>query len=51
MLDEGEAEQMLSDANRFLQKHFPWMKDFIVFQLSDGTVRLDVVDRAFLDGD
>ena len=51
MLDEEEAKQMLRDANEFLRKHFPWMKDFSVFQLSDGTVRLDVADRAFLGGD
>ncbi len=45
---EEEAEQMLVEANMFIQKYFPWMKDFVIFQLSDGTVRLDVADRAFL---
>lgn len=51
MHDEDEANQMLEDANAFVQKYFPWMKDFIIFQLSDGTVRLDVANRAFLDGE
>lgn len=51
MHDEDEANQMLEDANAFVQKYFPWMKDFIIFQLSDGTVRLDAADRAFLGGD
>jgi len=46
---EEEAEQMLNDANSLIQKYFPWMKDFVIFQLSDGTVRLDAADRAFLD--
>lgn len=48
---EEEAEQMLIDANSFIQKYFPWMKDFVIFQLSDGTVRLDAADRAFLEAD
>ena len=42
---------MLEDANSFIQKYFPWTKDFVIFQLSDGTIRLDAADRAFLDGD
>ncbi len=50
MHDEKKVEQMLADANDFVQKYFPWMKDFVIFQLSDGTVRLDVADRSFLDG-
>ena len=50
MLDEEEAEQMLSDANDFLQKYFPWMKDFHVIQLPEGAIRLDAVDlQYFLD--
>ncbi len=48
---EEEAGQMLEDANSFIQKYFPWTKDFVIFQLSDGTIRLDAADRAFLDGD
>ena len=48
---EKEAEQMLEDADAFIQKFFPWMKDFVIFQFSDGTVRLDAADRAFLDGE
>ena len=50
MHTEEEADQMLEDANVFIQKYFPWMKDFVIFQFSDGTVRLDVADRGFLDG-
>lgn len=46
---EEEAEYMLADANAFIQKYFPWMKDFVIFQLSDGTVRLDAANRSFLD--
>ena len=46
---EEKVEQMLNDANSFIQKYFPWMKDFVIFQLSDGTVRLDAADRSFLD--
>lgn len=42
---EEEAEEMLEDANTFLQKYFPWMKDFVIFQFSDGTVRLDAANR------
>ncbi len=44
MLDEDGAEQMLNDANDFLQKHFPWMKDFHIIQMPDGVIRLDAVD-------
>lgn len=44
-----EAEQMLDDANTFIQKYYPWMKDFVIFQFSDGTVRLDAANREFLD--
>ena len=51
MFTEEEAEQMLDDANRFIQKYYPWMKDFVIFQFSDGTIRLDVADRGFLDGE
>ena len=50
MHDEEQVKRMLADANDFVQKYFPWMKDFVIFQLSDGTVRLDAADRAFLDG-
>jgi len=51
MLTEEGAEQMLNDANDFLQKHFPWMKDFLVIQLPDGAIRLDAADQElyFLD--
>lgn len=48
MLNEQEANQMLYDANIFIQKYFPWIEDFIVFQLNDNTIRLDAVDRQFL---
>lgn len=51
MHTEAEANQMLAEANTFIEKYFPWMKDFVIFQLSDGTVRLDAADRAFLDGE
>lgn len=44
MLDKEEAEQMLSDANDFIQKHFPWMKDFHIIQFPNGVIRLDAVD-------
>lgn len=50
-LDEEAAKIMLKDANEFLTKHFPWMQDFVVFQLGDNTIRLDVADRAFLFDD
>lgn len=49
MFDQEEANQMLHDADIFIQNYFPWMKDFIIMQLSDGTIRLDVADRKFLD--
>lgn len=51
MLEEDEANQMLKEANDFIQKYFPWMKDFVVFQLCDGTIRLDVANREFLGGE
>ncbi|MCI9545355.1 MAG: hypothetical protein HFH60_01500 [Lachnospiraceae bacterium] len=44
MFDKEEAEQMLSDANDFLQKHFPWMKDFHIIQFPNGIIRLDAAD-------
>lgn len=45
---EQEAETMLSDFNDVISKHFPWMRDFVIFQLEDNTIRLDVADRQFL---
>lgn len=45
---EEEADKMLESANSFINEFFPWMGDFIIFQLKDGTVRLDAADRAFL---
>ncbi|MED9966491.1 MAG: hypothetical protein UFJ18_06820 [Blautia sp.] len=48
MLEEDKANQMLKEANDFIQKYFPWMKDFVVFQLCDGTIRLDAANREFL---
>lgn len=50
-LTEEQAEAMLSDANKWIKSYFPWMKDFVVFQLDDGTIRLDVADRQFLFDD
>ena len=51
MKDENEADLLLADINSWLDENFPWMQDFIVFQLSDGTIRLDIADRQFLGGD
>lgn len=48
MMAEDEAEAMLTDANTWIQKYFPWISDFAVFQLSDGTVRLDASHQGFL---
>ena len=45
---QANVTEMLTDFNAVLSKHFPWMKDFVVFQLQDKTVRLDVADRQFL---
>lgn len=50
-LTEEQVKAMLSDANEWLGTYFPWMKDFVVFQLIDGTIRLDVADRQFLFDD
>lgn len=49
MLTDEEVKDMLGKANAFIGEFFPWMKDFVVFQLSDGTIRLDVADRQFLE--
>lgn len=47
-LTQENADEMLKDFNAVLSKYFPWMKDFVVFQLQDKTIRLDVADRQFL---
>ncbi len=47
-LTQENAAEMLKDFNAVLSKYFPWMKDFVVFQLQDQTIRLDVADRQFL---
>lgn len=50
LLSKEEADCMLEDANAFIEKHCPQMGDFVIFQFEDGTIRLDVADRAFLGG-
>ncbi len=50
LLSKEEADCMLEDANTFIEKYCPRMGDFVIFQLEDGTIRLDVADRAFLGG-
>ena len=50
MLNQQSADNMLSDFNDILNNYFPWMKDFVIFQFTDGTIRLDIADRQFLGG-
>lgn len=45
MLEEDKANQMLKEANDFIQKYFPWMKDFVVFQLYSAWQCLYEKDR------
>lgn len=48
MLTEEKTKAMLADANAWIQKYFPWTEDFAVFQLRDGTIRLDASRQGFL---
>lgn len=48
MLTEEQTKAMLVDANAWIQKYFPWTEDFVVFQLRDGTIRLDASRQGFL---
>jgi hypothetical protein len=41
MMTQEQADNMLSDFRKIICKYFPWIRDFVVFQYKNGTVRID----------
>lgn len=48
---QEETDQLLLDANDFLKKHFPWVKEFTIIQMPDGAIYFTSYVTHILDGE